>query len=63
MNGSVRKLLLVTRFAVLRMLRDPVSTIVLVGTPLFIIPILGAIFSNIPTYGGFLKGATVKGRR
>jgi hypothetical protein len=55
--NNLRKLLLVTRFAVLRMLRDPVSAIILVGTPLAIIPILGAIFSNIPGYGAFLKGA------
>ena len=57
MNGSTRKLLLVTRFSILRMLRDPVSTIILLVMPLFIIPILGAIFSSIPASGGFLKGA------
>lgn len=57
MSAAARKFLLVTRFAVLRMLRDPVSTIISLVMPLFIIPILGAIFSNVPAYGGFLKGA------
>jgi ABC-2 type transport system permease protein len=57
MNGSTRKLTLVVRFSVLRMLRDPVSTIILLVLPLAIIPILGAIFSNIPFDSGYLKGA------
>jgi hypothetical protein len=57
MNGSARKLLLVIRFSVLRMLRDPVSTIILLGLPLPIIPILGAIFSNVPVDSSYLKGA------
>ena len=57
MNGSARKLLLVVRFSVLRMLRDPVGTIILLGTPLLLIPILGAIFSNIHADTSYLKGA------
>jgi hypothetical protein len=57
MTGSFRKLLLVVRFSALRMLRDPASTIVMLGMPLVIIPILGAIFANVPVYGSFLKGA------
>lgn len=52
-----RQLLLVARFAALRMLRNPVSTIVLLLMPLGIIPILGAIFSGISAYGTCLKGA------
>jgi hypothetical protein len=57
MNGSARKLALVVRFSVLRMLRDPVSTIILLAMPLIIIPILGAIFSNVPASSSYLKGA------
>ena len=57
MNGPARKLALVVRFSVLRMLRDPVSTLILLVLPLAIIPILGAIFSNIPHDSGYLKGA------
>jgi hypothetical protein len=58
MNGSARKLLLVTRFAVLRMLREPASTVLMFILPLLIIPILGAIFANVPhAEGSFLKGA------
>jgi ABC-2 type transport system permease protein len=57
MSVSVRRLLHVTRFAVLRMLRDPVGMIILLGIPLPLIPILGAIFSKIPADGSFLKGA------
>lgn len=57
MNGSARKLLLVIRFAFLRMLREPATTIIMLVMPLAIIPILGAIFANLPAYGSFLKGA------
>jgi ABC-2 type transport system permease protein len=57
MNGAARKLLLVIRFSVLRMLRDPVGMIILLGIPLPLIPILGAIFSNIPADSSYLKGA------
>lgn len=57
MNGSLRKLLLVVRFAFLRLLRDPVSTIIMIGIPLPLIPVLGAIFSNIPYDSRYLKGA------
>jgi hypothetical protein len=57
MNAGARKFLLVIRFSILRMLRDPVSTIILLGLPLPIITILGAIFSNIPADSSYLKGA------
>jgi linearmycin/streptolysin S transport system permease protein len=57
MNGAARKLLLVIRFSVLRMLRDPVGMIILLGIPLPLIPILGAIFANIPADASYLKGA------
>ena len=58
MSGSARKLLLVVRFTVVRMLRDPVSMMMLTIMPLLVIPILGTVFSRIPFYTTFLKGAT-----
>jgi ABC-2 type transport system permease protein len=54
---NARKLLLVVRFSILRMIRDPVGMIILLGMPLVIIPILGAIFSNVPASSSYLKGA------
>lgn len=57
MSGSARKLLHVTRFSILRMLRDPVGMIILLGMPLVIIPILGAIFANVPAADSYLRGA------
>jgi linearmycin/streptolysin S transport system permease protein len=57
MNGAARKLLHVTRFSALRMLRDPVGMIILLGMPLLIIPIFGAIFANVPVDPSYLRGA------
>jgi hypothetical protein len=57
MNGSARKLLLVTRFSFLRFLRQPASTIVMLGMPLLIIPIIGAVFAKLAAYSRYLKGA------
>jgi ABC-2 type transport system permease protein len=57
MNGYARKLLLVTRFSILRILRQPASTIVMVGIPLAIIPILGVVLSKVGSFGSYLDGA------
>ncbi|MCX7030890.1 MAG: ABC transporter permease [Spirochaetes bacterium] len=57
MNGSARKLLLVIRFSFLRMLREPAGTIIMVGMPLVMIPILGAVFAKLTAYSSYLKGA------
>ena len=57
MSGSARKLLLIVRFSLLRILRQPASTIVMVGIPLAIIPILGSVLSKVGSFGSFLDGA------
>ena len=57
MNGYARQLLLVIRFSVLRILRQPASTIVMIGIPLAIIPILGAVLSKIGSFSSYLDGA------
>ena len=56
MNGSTGKFLLVTRFAILRTLRQPASTIVMVGIPLVLIPIMGTVFSKIGNWDAHLDG-------
>ncbi|MBN1837831.1 MAG: ABC transporter permease [Spirochaetales bacterium] len=57
MNGATRKLLLVARISLLRDLRQPASTIVMLGIPLVLIPIMGAVFSKIPSWDAFMDGA------
>jgi ABC-2 type transport system permease protein len=56
MNGSTRKLLLVLRFSILRTLRQPASTIIMIGIPLVLIPIMGAVFSKIGNWDRYLDG-------
>ena len=57
MKGSIRNFLLAARFSALRMLRDLPSLIPLLGMPLLIIPIIGAVFSRILAGSSFLNGA------
>jgi ABC-2 type transport system permease protein len=56
MSGSARKFLLVLRFSILRTLRQPASTIVMIGIPLVLIPIMGSVFSKIGNWDVYLDG-------
>jgi len=56
MNGPAGKLLLVARFATLRILRQPASTIVMIGIPLALIPVMGSVFSRIGNWDAHLDG-------
>lgn len=56
MSGTTGKLLLVTRFSILRNLRQPATTIVMLGIPLVLVPIMGAVFSRIGNWHAYLDG-------
>ena len=57
MNRSIRRLPLVTQFALLRFVRDPSSTIVTIGLPLVMIPVMGTVFAKIGSFSSYLDGA------
>lgn len=57
MNDTIRKVLLVMRFSILRIVRQPASTVVTVGIPLVLIPIMGAVFTKIGNWDSYLNGA------
>jgi len=53
----MKNILTVARFTFLQLLRNVPAMIFLLGLPLFIIPILGSVFSWIPSSEPYLKGA------
>ena len=56
MSSSIARLPLVTRFSILRFLRDPASTIVTIGLPLVLIPVMGTVFARIGAFRFQLDG-------
>ena len=58
MSGSGRKLVLVTGFSILRFLRQPAVTVIMVGIPLVLIPIMGSVFSKIGNWEAHMDGTT-----
>ena len=56
MNGAARKLVVVARLATLRILREPASTVVMIGIPLALIPVMGSVFSRIGNWSDHLDG-------
>jgi ABC-2 type transport system permease protein len=53
----MRRFMVVFRFALLQQARNLQGMLFLLGMPLFIIPILGAVFAGIPAGNAYLKGA------
>jgi ABC-2 type transport system permease protein len=53
----MRRFVVVFRASILQQLRNVQGMIFLLGMPLFIIPILGSVFSWIPADNAYLKGA------
>ena len=50
-------ILITARYSLLRMVRNVGSLVAFLGLPLFIIPLLGSVFSQIPADTPYLKGA------
>ncbi|HUX21468.1 MAG TPA: ABC transporter permease [Spirochaetia bacterium] len=57
MSAPLRQLLLVARYTILRLLREPASTIVTVGLPLVLIPVMGTVFTKIGSWDSYMDGA------
>lgn len=57
MGELIRQLGLVTRLSFIRLIRQPASTVVTVGIPLVLIPIMGAVFTKIGSWDSYIDGA------
>ena len=57
MGEVLRQLGLVTRLSFIRLIRQPASTVVTVGIPLVLIPIMGAVFTKIGNWDSYIHGA------